>query len=144
MSKIEGTKQTDFTPGKGNALQACIATALGLSLEQVPNFIDLPGDFYTHLRRFLAERGLGFMKIVLEENEIFKMPFDPGQAVCLIAGKSPRGSHKHICVGKIEDGVPIMLFDPHPDDTFIEGNPVWIGMFVSLDPADFLIKNKEE
>ncbi len=33
--------QDDFTPSKGNALQACVASILGKSLDEVPNFVTL-------------------------------------------------------------------------------------------------------
>ncbi len=34
--------QTVFEAGKGNALQACVASIFDLEMEQVPNFITAP------------------------------------------------------------------------------------------------------
>src|SRR5690349_13210188 len=72
----EGVHQTDFTASKGNALQACIATVLGLTLEDIPNFMLLPGDMYVNVRCFLSNFDLGFMKIMLDANG--RLPFAPG------------------------------------------------------------------
>ena len=35
--------QTDFTPEKGNSLQACFAAMFRIELRQVPNFVQHPG-----------------------------------------------------------------------------------------------------
>ena len=133
-----GVKQTDFTPNKGNALQACIATVLAVHLEDVPNFIAQDGDIYDFLRSFLATKGLGFMKITLNDEGC--LPFAPGAATvgCLLAGQSPRGSHKHVVVAEIPPNSikPVPVFDPHPSNDFLS-TYIWVGLFVTLQPADF-------
>ena len=42
----------------------------------------------------------------------------------LLRGRSPRGAHGHVVLARVtaSEGVPPafeMLFDPHPDDTFL-------------------------
>jgi len=132
-------RQTDFTPSKGNALQACVATVLGLELDDVPNFIAQEGDLYESLRNFLSTHGLGFMKINL--NEDGTLPFAPGadSTLCLVAGQSPRGSHKHVVVAEIPSFAlkPVPVFDPHPSNDFLQSF-IWVGLFVALKPANLV------
>ena len=127
-------RQTDFTPSKGNALQACIATILEIELSEVPNFI-LEPDLYASLRGFLSQYGLGFLKVTL--NESGELNFFPGEGLCLLAGNSPRGPHRHVVIAKISSSSPlrpIPIFDPHPSDAFLSGIPLWAGFFIALDP----------
>jgi hypothetical protein len=130
-----GVYQTDFTPSKGNALQACIATILKLELEKVPNFIAQTEDIYDSLRKFLASYGLGFMKIMLEDGNL---PFAPGgdRTICLLAGDSPRGSHRHVVVAELAQGStkPAPIFDPHPSAHYLNSH-TWVGLFVALVPS---------
>ena len=138
--RFDGVFQTDFTASKGNALQACIATVLGLGLSDVPNFISEPGDLYDNLRSFLSKRGLGFMKIMLDDKGC--LPFAPGgdRVTALLAGDSPRGAHRHVVVAEIPAGEtkPIPIFDPHPSGDYLRSH-LWVGLFVCLD-----VKEKEK
>ena len=57
--------QTEFNAGTGNCFAACVASILGLSVAEVPNFcqVDQPGE-QTWLERFadwLESRGMGFI-----------------------------------------------------------------------------------
>mmetsp|Transcript_64937 Transcript_64937/g.154935 ORF Transcript_64937/g.154935 Transcript_64937/m.154935 type:complete len:137 (+) Transcript_64937:149-559(+) len=127
--------QNDFSPGTGNALQACVASVMELPLNAVPNFIT-DADPYAALHRFSAEKGLGFFKVETTDGAL---PFPPStpdkQVFCILAGKSPRGDHKHAVVGVAKGRSLECLADPHPDATMLEGAPVWAGFFVSLDPS---------
>mmetsp|Transcript_3032 Transcript_3032/g.6907 ORF Transcript_3032/g.6907 Transcript_3032/m.6907 type:complete len:134 (+) Transcript_3032:214-615(+) len=131
---VKPVLQTDFTASKGNALQACVASALELELGDVPNFI-ATDDPYKSLRGFLGTKGLGFMKVGLEEGVLpFAVCEEDTKSVCIIAGPSPRGSHKH-CVVAEACGTGLRgIMDPHPDATMLGGPPVWAGFFVKLDP----------
>jgi hypothetical protein len=131
-----GVYQTDFTASKGNALQACIATVLGLTLDEVPNFIAMPGDLYDNLREYLAKKhGLGFFKIMLDDEG--RLPFAPGalEMICLVAGDSPRGSHRHVVVARVPPSslTPEFVFDPHPSGDMIRSKS-WAGLFVVSPP----------
>merc|ERR1712216_888481 len=85
--------QDDLSHGAGNALQAAVATALGTSLADTPNFITEPGGYLPALLSFLSTRGLSFVKIPLPGG---KLPHAmvPG-TLCIHAAGSPRGAHKH-------------------------------------------------
>jgi len=129
--------QTDFTPSKGNALQACVASILGLGLDEVPNFIAMPGDMYENLREFLATHGLGFMRLSLDNHG--HLPFAPAakKIHCLLAGDSPHGDHRHVVVAEVgpNDTKVTPVFDPHPSGQFLTSQ-TWVGLFIALDPAN--------
>lgn len=136
-SSITGIHQTDFTPHSGNALQACVATVLGLSLANVPNFI-LEKDVYGSLRLFLSDFGLGFVKIETDVDN--SLPFAPNGSttelmICLWAAGSPRGEHKHVVVAglRANERIPEYVFDPHPSGAFLDlARPGWVGLFVQI------------
>ena len=46
--------------------QACVASALNVDLDSVPNFI-AQDDVYGSLRAFLKPKGLGFLKVETKE-----------------------------------------------------------------------------
>mmetsp|Transcript_777 Transcript_777/g.1495 ORF Transcript_777/g.1495 Transcript_777/m.1495 type:complete len:135 (+) Transcript_777:50-454(+) len=127
--------QNDFSPGTGNALQACVASILELPLESVPNFI-VHSDPYAELHKFSQSKGLGFMKVETPDGSL---PFPPSSqdtdVFCILAGPSPRGAHKHAVVGKANGKTLTCVADPHPDATMLGGAPVWAGFFVALNPA---------
>ena len=52
-----GVRQTDFTFGSGNALQACVATIFRQPLEHVLNFITAAGGYKTVISQWAAEHG---------------------------------------------------------------------------------------
>jgi len=129
-------RQTDHSPATGNALQCCVATILRMSsLDAVPNFIKA-ADPYAVLRAFLADKGLGFVKIELDAHG--RMPFYPGDCDVVVAGPSPRGDFRHAVVGRLRDAssrIPHLVFDPHESDAFFNGKPAaWVGLFVALRP----------
>eukprot|EP01065_Artemidia_motanka_P050682 TRINITY_DN8724_c0_g1_i3.p2 TRINITY_DN8724_c0_g1~~TRINITY_DN8724_c0_g1_i3.p2 ORF type:complete len:318 (+),score=51.30 TRINITY_DN8724_c0_g1_i3:228-1181(+) len=92
-------RQTDFTAGKGNALQACVAAALGLELDAVPNFIELECGYEKGIAEFAASHGLKSRK--LKPSELTAA--NAGQ-LCLVRGKSPRGDFGHVVVGRVRGG----------------------------------------
>lgn len=96
--------QTQFhEPGKsrGNCQQAAVASLLGLSLDEVPNFIDQPEGFWPSFRKFIRSRGLD--EILFDGTErCFPCYY-------LAYGPSPRGV-SHAVVYK--DGA--LAHDPHP------------------------------
>eukprot|EP01062_Namystynia_karyoxenos_P011813 TRINITY_DN14240_c0_g1_i1.p1 TRINITY_DN14240_c0_g1~~TRINITY_DN14240_c0_g1_i1.p1 ORF type:complete len:168 (+),score=58.16 TRINITY_DN14240_c0_g1_i1:78-506(+) len=111
--------QTDFTPGTGNSLQAAVASMLGLPLDQVPNFVALDCGYEAGIRGFAAERGLAMRKVPPAE---LRSDTDAGR-LCIIRGKSPRGAHGHVVVGKVSFTPEVKyehLHDPHPDGTFLD------------------------
>lgn len=112
--------QDDFRPGRGNALQAAVASIFGLDLTEVPNFVELPEGYENAIQKFCGERGGRSIKIKLGGDDD-KLNLYDGQ-FCVLRGKSPRGDFGHVVVArKTKDGFA-MIHDPHPDDTFLDTN----------------------
>ena len=125
--------QTEFEANKGNALQACVASALNLPLDQVPNFLADPKGYLTAINQFLAPRNLGFVKVALNEGKpVFPSP--GAHFMCILTGKSPRGGHKHCVLAAMDNEGFHLLHDPHPSREMIT-NYEWAGLFVSLIPS---------
>lgn len=142
--------QTQFvaTHGKGNCIQAAIASMLDLPLEAVPAFRDLPAqDVESAIDAFLHGRGLRRISAVFTgafswgdvffEDEIWH-PIGKcyvAGAPVLIYGQSPRGSCWHAVVGQMtKNGGWRVLHDPHPDGTGIVGEPKSVHWIVPLPP----------
>jgi hypothetical protein len=86
--------------GKGNALQACVAAMLDLELSAVPDVLADPRGYAVAIEEFLRPLGLSLLKLPLDVNG--QLPFATGAAtLCLLAGPSPRGSHKHVVVARV-------------------------------------------
>lgn len=122
--------QTDFSPARGNALQACVASIFNEDLANVPNFIEAP-DYLFALNQWLAKRELVFLKVALADGEL---AFETPKAVCLLAGPSPRGDFKHVIVARTAGKGFESMHDPHPDAAGLAGPPVWAGFFVQVAP----------
>lgn len=118
--------QTDFTAARGNALQACVASIFDTALDDVPNFIEAP-DYAAAISAWLEPRGVVFLKVPLTSGEL---PFATPGALCILAGPSPRGSHKHAVVARANGVAFEIVHDPHPDGTGLAGAPQWAGFFV--------------
>ena len=115
---------------KGNALQACFASLLGLGLNQVPNFILKP-DYMDAIQTFLRPFGMAFLKVsmaTLMSNADSLSNVEGLQYV--VVDVSPVGGVRQCCVGVI------VIHDPHPQSDGIsrEGG-IWAGFFVSLLPS---------
>mmetsp|Transcript_78007 Transcript_78007/g.158499 ORF Transcript_78007/g.158499 Transcript_78007/m.158499 type:complete len:155 (+) Transcript_78007:176-640(+) len=109
--------QDDFRPGRGNALQAAVASVFGLDLASVPNFAELPGGYEAAVRDFCRDRGRACTKTRLPAGT------SGGGGLCVLRGKSPRGDFGHVVVarrnGRASGGFE-MLHDPHPDGAFLD------------------------
>ena len=136
--------QDDFSPARGNALQAAVASIFGLALQDVPNFIDAPEGYDASIRSFyqriISHDGeddrVGLCtKIQLEQssnsdNNLYreKKAKEEGQdekytnkldgfvdKICILRGKSPRGNFGHVVVARYKEGGKFeMIHDPHP------------------------------
>lgn len=126
--------QDDFSPSRGNALQAAVASIFGLVLQDVPNFIDAPEGYDASIRSFYQEiisddeedDRVGLCtKIQLEQSSssdnnlyIEKKAKEEGQddekdankldgfvdRICVLRGKSPRGNFGHVVVARYKKG----------------------------------------
>ena len=90
----------------------CACSILELPLDNVPNFIEATNP-YESLHLFARSKRLGFLKIDCPDG---CLPFPPSTAdvdvPCVLAGPSPRGSHKHAVVGKANAHRLEPVFDP--------------------------------
>jgi hypothetical protein len=141
--------QTIIDSKRGNCLSAGLASVLELPIEQVPNFIaDHGEDFQKAVNDWLAPQGLAWLRIIMpreipatpdhlgrgrhpdsgDELRFHPMP----ETECLATGKSPRGEWCHTVVGKLVDFNFIMVHDPHPDGTGLDGLPLCIEFLVPL------------
>lgn len=117
--------QTNFTPGEGNCMSACLATILGLKIEEVPNFRKQTTngiEFYQAIQTWLKDFDMFLLVMRLTEG-IYFYPF-PEETIMIAGGISPRFKDKeisHACVGTIKDGYNFQLIhDPHPEGNGFE------------------------
>ena len=120
--------QDDFRPGRGNALQAAVASIFGLELSEVPNFVELPEGYEAGIQSFCRERDRIAVKLKLGGDAASIGECYNGK-LCVLRGKSPRGDFGHVVVAKrINKGANAddssdnfeMVHDPHPDETFLD------------------------
>lgn len=122
--------QDDFSPGRGNALQAAVASVLGLQLTEVPNFIASPEGYELSIQQFCFDHGrYASLKYNLKHDTLGADLWEKYNGkFCLLRGKSPRGDFGHVVVARkiqnIDDRLDVsafeMVHDPHPDETFLD------------------------
>jgi len=143
--------QDKFGVKEGNCYAACVASILEIPLEDVPNFCAAEGDWVYKMNKWLG--GFGFCMYDLELSE--RGDFD-GKLEALfdgtwviISGKSPRGDFPHATVGRYridnegESHRLEYIHDPHPDGTFLEGPAKWVSFFISVDPSQLIVWNRD-
>ena len=127
--------QTDTTPSHGNALQACVASLLGLEMEAVPNFVAAPEGYWDAMMVHAATLGLSLLKVPLTNG---KLGFASNPSTrCIARGDSPRGAHGHVVLAAVApDGVSLQdVHDPHPAGGFLASPAAWAAFYVSNTPA---------
>jgi hypothetical protein len=136
--------QDDFSPAKGNALQACVASLFGQSLlSKVPNFISLDCGYEQGIRDYVQTHSKGTMALTKHKAMSNGDNINVGK-LCVLRGKSPRGDFGHVVVARIletvsnnkqDDRTPFeMIHDPHPDATFLCQSESY-GWFMTFDPV---------
>ena len=82
--------QTELLPPHGNALQACVASLLGVALDTVPNFVE-HADYWRAMLDHADSCGLSLLKLPLANEG--RLPFEsvPG-TLCIARGESPRNA----------------------------------------------------
>lgn len=108
--------QHDFSPAKGNALQACVASLFHQELSQVPNFITLECGYEQGIQDYLKRNSV----YTAIKNKLPAIPAGDEGNLCILRGKSPRGDFAHVVVAKIVNGKFSMVFDPHPDGLYLD------------------------
>mmetsp|Transcript_6084 Transcript_6084/g.6822 ORF Transcript_6084/g.6822 Transcript_6084/m.6822 type:complete len:139 (+) Transcript_6084:199-615(+) len=115
--------QDDFSPARGNALQACVASIFGMPLNDVPNFIAMPEGYEAAIKRFyLKQKKDGeCIKIIIDGSCNSNIPKEYNNMFCMLRGKSPRGDFGHVVVAKYICHEKFdMVHDPKPDETFLD------------------------
>ncbi len=146
-------KQTIFDFESGNCWATCIACLLELPLEEVPNFckkgsdtFDVEGRREDWFRRtVLWLRSKGWELFTFKWPVPSEMEMVPPDGLVLLTGHSPRNKEKfHVVIGKIITeyvqsdkgwGTTYKIYfehDPHPDDTFLDSEPVEISLLVKM------------
>lgn len=100
--------QTKFGKGEGNCYQACLASILHLSIDEIPQFDEAEergGYWLTAANRWANERGLHI--IVVREIDWVSWSRYPGYYIC--GGPAERGLG-HACVYHKGE----LAHDPHP------------------------------
>lgn len=64
---IDQTSFYDGTPGTGNCTEACIASLLGIPLDEVGKFRPANDDFWADFYRFFEGRGLKPARVKVKE-----------------------------------------------------------------------------
>ena len=122
-------KQTTRT----NCFQACVASVLGIPIEEVPSACDGATWDWDAFQDWLAERNMQAIELTFENGGTIYPVRKPVK--CILTGESPREcvTGRHAVVGEFigMEGFNI-LFDPHPSDQWIDGEPTHAVFFVSL------------
>ena len=104
--------QTTFGVPKGNCFSACVATLLGLTIEQVPFFMgdpDEPGHvWWDRFNGWLEARGLYALNFNVRDQETDASL--PG--FYILCGDSPAGPHS--CVARGRAHPSSVVHDPNP------------------------------
>jgi len=110
---------------RGNCVQTCLASLLGLPLSEVPHFYDTdePAEVqHVKTNEWLAARG--WLRMWVEWNWLESGWITvPPEALVIVSGKSPRGYWHHVVIGKIVDKWWKLVHDPHPSQMGLEGTP---------------------
>jgi hypothetical protein len=121
-------KQTTFGD-HGNCFAACVASIFELSLGDIPDFCNLPPDWWEGFQKWLKERGFCAIEIRLEPKCLV---WSEG-CICILSGISPReNSRSHSVIAKTTHNGFEYVFDPHPDNTFLSDEPTHALFLVPL------------
>lgn len=118
--------QDDFSPGKGNALQACVASMFSQSLSDVPNFVALQCGYEEGIRQYLQRNSDPGKTYSYVKKKPWSVVGSDSNRLCILRGKSPRGDFGHVVVGRVlwevskDQATFEMVHDPHPDGTFLD------------------------
>ncbi|TAM72340.1 hypothetical protein EPN44_16120 [bacterium] len=119
----------------GNCYPACVASLLGLDLDQVPHFHQLHDDAEGALDEILAFlHGQGYSCLRYEWAPWVNR-YLPG-ALAIFGGKSPRGDWSHAVVGQVTADGWRLVHDPHPSGAGILGDPVDVEVLFPLMRAE--------
>lgn len=122
-------KQTTPT----NCFQACVATILGLPIDEVPEACDGAKWDWDKFQDWLAGRGFQAIEITFENGGTIYPVRKP--VPCIVTGNSPREcvTGRHAVVGELLglEGFRL-LHDPNPSEMWLDGEPTHAVFFVSI------------
>lgn len=125
-------KQTKPT----NCFQACVASVLSVPIDDVPDGCDGAKWDWDAFQDWLAQHGMQAIEIGFGNGGTIYPVRKP--VICILTGRSPREcvTGQHAVVGRLLglEGFEL-LFDPHPSEAWIEGDPTHAVFFVPLVPT---------
>ena len=101
---------------KGSCFKTCVACLMNVSLSEVPNFILRGPDWFRHCHNWFARRGYDIYITT------YKKELHSKKKLIIVGGRSPRYDCGHAVI--YYAGKP--YHDPHPDNTFIVGEPTHV------------------
>jgi hypothetical protein len=138
MRKVD---QSRFGFPHGNCFAACVASLLGISIEELPDLNACTGDWTRPLNRWLAQYGLAYVEMCTETNAFYTRL--PRGLHAILGGLSPRhtktpeGQSIHHAVIGCADGKWAfeIVHDPHPSRDGLDGPVESVGFILPLMPA---------
>lgn len=116
-----------------NCFQACVATVLGIPIDEVSTACDGEHWDFDAFQDWLAERGLQAIEIAFANGGTIYPVRKP--VLCILTGPSHRDCRtgQHAVVGEFIgfEGFNL-LHDPHPSDLWIDGEPTHVCFFVRI------------
>lgn len=126
-----------------NCFRACVATVLGITVDDVPTACDGASWNWDEFQKWLSGRGMQAIEITFENGGTLYPVSSPVQ--CIVTGQSPRESTTglHAVVGRFIGLAGFELVgDPHPSDLWIDGEPTHAVFFVPLWPT--VVSDRDE
>ncbi len=124
-----------------NCFQACVATVLGLSINEVPDACDGAIWDWNAFQNWLARKGLQAIEIAFGNGGTIYPVSVP--VMCILTGLSPRecvtGHHAIVAYYIGMEGFQL-FHDPHPENSWLEGELTHATFFVPINPTSYLKK----
>jgi hypothetical protein len=103
--------QTDFSRETGNCLQACVASMLEVSLDQVPNFAKYGECWFVRLREYLRYWGLDGLYVSYPQEEQLQQMVPQVTAIAIIPVKDAGENDYHAVITNHTQ----IIHDPNPN-----------------------------
>lgn len=115
----------------GDCFATCVAMVLDLPQPDVPNFCAVGDAWWEGFLLWCEGQGITAMEVKLQPGALSRLT---AGIPCILSGLSPRGTWQHSVVGVTTEGGFAYLHDPHPDATFLAGEPQHVLFFMMLRP----------
>ena len=116
-----------------NCFRACVATVLGLAIDDVPTACDGPTWDWNAFQDWLAARGMQAIEVGFGNGGTIYPVRRP--VICILSGPSPRecSTGRHAVVGRLLglEGFEL-VHDPHPSKLWLDGEPTHATFFVPI------------